>query len=229
MMNRVQEQVRNLGLKVFPLNGKKPLKGYHWKERASCHPVNTPSYGIVCDEVAVIDADTREKAIEIFREKPKTPWMVKTPRGGVHFFFRGSLDLPIGQYDQWDLRAGGDGYVVGVGSIVKGKVYELVKGCRITLDLPDFDPAWIPSKSNGKAPQRRVRSVERYVMQIESIEGQGGSKGLVRAAAVCRDAEMSESEATILLLRWNQSERVRPAWSEKEIARAITRVYSREQ
>lgn len=233
-----QEQITDLGLRIFPLRGKKPLKGVHWKIDAACKPVSTPSYGIVCDKIAVIDADTRSKAVEIFQNKPRTPWMVKTRRG-VHFYYRGSPDLTIGQFDEWDLRAGGNGYVVGPGSLVKGFRYELVKGCRITLDLPEFDPEWLACKPPSvelvnprtelckPLTREKIHHVNAYLSRIESIQGNGGSRGLIRAAAVCRDAGLSEAEAMLKLLWWNGLAVVCPPWLEAELARAVTRVYAK--
>ncbi|GAF99874.1 unnamed protein product [marine sediment metagenome] len=119
-----QKCITDLGLRILPLNGKKPLS--HWKEEASLDLVPTASYGIVCDKIAVADTDTREKAIWWYRNRIRTAVMIRTPGGGVHFYYAGSPDLPNGQYDKWDLRAGGNGYVVGPGSVIKGKVYALI-------------------------------------------------------------------------------------------------------
>jgi hypothetical protein len=58
-----QKQIVRHGLRVLPPCGKKPVKGVSWKEDAASKPVSTESYGVACDTIAVLDADTREKAV----------------------------------------------------------------------------------------------------------------------------------------------------------------------
>lgn len=80
-------QVAELGLRVHPLIGKRPIWD-DWpakatSERAAVEQMMTPgrNYGIVCDRVAVIDTDTAELAEWWQQHMPRTPWVVRTPRG----------------------------------------------------------------------------------------------------------------------------------------------------
>ena len=144
-------RVAELGLRVHPLIGKRPI----WEdwpsratsERAEVVRVIAPgrNYGIVCDRVAVIDTDTSELAAWWQQHMPRTPWMVRTPRGGAHFYYRSvpGLRNATGVERGWDVRAGGRGYAVGFGSRGEDKRYELIG--TATLDLPPFDRAWLPA------------------------------------------------------------------------------------
>jgi len=106
---------------------------------------------------------------------------------------------------------------------VTGKPYERVGSWKLE-DVPYFDPKWIGEE---KRPITRdaVKRIRGYLAKVESIEGKKGSSGLVRAAAVCRDAGLSEAEAMVELLWWNEQSVVCPHWSHIELARAITRTY----
>lgn len=74
---------------------------------------------------------------------------------------------------------------------------------------------------------RAIKNPFEYVLKIESIQGSGGSKGLVRAVCVLRDAGVPPAQAlSFLVSTWNQQPtRVVPPWSEADILRAIKRHY----
>lgn len=235
-------------LKIFPLaeRSKAPRNGDNWREYAK-HPLTMAhvrnlwgfeqkarfNIGILtgASGLVVVDADSREAARELYRRLPKTDMMTKTANGG-HFFYR-SPDQELGprvkvvvQGVVADIRAGAS-YVVGPGSIhPTGKLYERIGEWS---EPPVFDPKWIEQSVNGtrQITRGKVNRVDRYLAKIESIQGENGSSGLVRAAAVCRDNGLSESEATVALLKWNRLPVVNPPWSEGEITRAITRLYER--
>jgi hypothetical protein len=145
-------QVAELGLRVHPLNGKRPI----WEdwpsratsERAAVERMMQPgrNYGIVCDRVAVIDTDTAELAKWWQQHMPHTPWTVRTPRGGAHFYYGSVPELrnATGVDRGWDVRAGGRGYAVGFGS--SGRASDTNWIGEATLDLPPFDPAWLPHR-----------------------------------------------------------------------------------
>lgn len=175
-----QKQIVGLGVKIFPLKRKKPEKGFRWKQQATTELVRSDCYGVVAGEgkVAFIDTDSRETAIEWYRTKRKTPWMVKTPRGGVHFGYScagKAIPTKRGIMDKVDVRGDG-GYVVGPGSVIGDKRYELVG--EITLDLSPFDLAWIPEI---QSVQKEVRNGVRYISHIQAISGQGGHNSTFRA------------------------------------------------
>lgn len=228
-----REQIRELGLRTFPLNGKVPPKGFHWKEEAEVQVVRSAVYAIVCDQVAVADTDTREQAVWWWENRTRTPWLVKTPRGGIHFYYKGSPDLPCGQYDDWDLRAGCKGYVAGPGSVRGNVRYELIGA--ITLDLPAFDPEWIPEQrrekstvplecvvEHGEDIVRRILRARAFIKKIFSIEGEGGDKGLFRAAsALTQKFELPAEVALEELRAWNAGGNARPAWPDSRLVYKI--------
>lgn len=90
-----------------------------------------------------------------------------------------------------------------------------------------FDPEWIVNGRSENCKQdckhHDVRNVDAYLARIESVQGEGGSRGLVRAAAVCRDAGLPEAVAMEKLICWNRG--ANPPWSMEELGRAVTRVY----
>ena len=219
-----QKQVLDLGFRIFALNGKVPPKGFHWKEEAAVQEVRSAVYGIVCDQVAVADTDTRDKAVWWWENRTRTPWMVKTPRGGVHFYYLGSPDLPNGQFNDWDLRAGGKGYVVGPGSIRDNVRYELIGA--ITLDLPAFDREWIPKRNGGRREPlddldndvlKRISRARAYVGKCEpAVSGDGGhNKTMYVVGCLTQKFGLTADQAWPLLLEYN--ERCQPPWSTREL------------
>ncbi len=152
----------------------------------------------------------------------------------MHFYYRSVPNLrnAVKAHRGWDVRAGGRGYVVGAGSIVEGKTYELTG--YATLDLPPFDPAWLPTETTVSAiwpavclPRRRkTKNVRSYIRQIVSIEGQHGSDVCFRVACILRDDGMTPQEALQYMLEWNH-ECAYPPWTVKELLHKIRDSYAR--
>lgn len=232
-------RVAAIGLRVHPLIEKRPLWD-DWPKLATadCSVVTRVipgrNYGIVCDEVAVIDTDTQELAAWWDKNMPKTPWMVKTPHGGVHYYYRSvpGLRNAVKAHRGWDVRAGGRGYVVGSGSIVDGKEYLLLG--EVTLDLPPFDPAWLPAISTQSLvvpvrpirPRGRIRNIGAYIRKIMSIEGQRGSDACFRVACLLRDEGKTPEEALEYMQEWNQQCAI-PPWSVGNLQKKIRDAYAR--
>ena len=220
----MQEAIAALGLLIIELVGKVPAYRYQWKQRAKAEVVTARSYGIVCDQIAVVDADSRAKAVEIYRTLPRTPWMVKTRRG-VHFYYRGTPELRCRKFKKLDIKAGGDGYVVGPGSVVDGHRYELIG--EITLDLPHFDPSWFTdygseAKSNVRTPAtcpllKRITRARNYVAKMKpAISGQGGhNRTFAVACRLVRDFNLTIEQAWPIMLEFNT--RCEPPWNEVEL------------
>lgn len=71
-----------------------------------------------------------------------------------------------------------------------------------------------------------IRNPEKYVLSVTSHQGSFGSRGLVRAVLILRDAGKTMQEAFAYLKEvWNQPPRVVPPWSDHEIAKCIERHY----
>ena len=237
-------EVANLGLRVHPLIGKHPLLE-DWPERATAdHAIleewlsyRGRNYGIVCEDIAVIDTDTEELSRWWVQHMPETPWRVATPRGGRHFYYRSvpGLRNAVKAHRGWDVRAGGRGYVVGAGSVVYGKRYELLG--EVTLDLPPFDPAWLPAEPAVPAPvnmpvlvppnrANRIRNLQAYIRKIMSIQGQRGSDACFRVACILRDEGKTPEEAMEYMLQWNESCAI-PPWSVPELVKKIRDAYGK--
>ena len=184
--------------------------------------------------IIVRDYD-KEEGLELAREEMRTrrelfKVLVRTPNGLHVYLKQPAFEVPnsVKVNGQPVDHRGTGGYVVAAGSTVNGKVYEFIPGYELKdiNDLPEFPKDWLPTI---KAVLRKaIIDVRKYVMKIESVKGQNGSGGLVRAAARCRDGGLSEAEATVLLLEWNDGPTVSlPKWTADKIARAVTRVYSK--
>ncbi|MBW3599747.1 MAG: bifunctional DNA primase/polymerase [Planctomycetes bacterium] len=229
-----------LGLRVHPLRGKRPLLA-NWPTRAMSDAAQIRewlstalSYGVVCDEIAVIDTDTADLSDWWRRSMPKTPWMVRTPRGGMHFVYRSipGLRNAVKVQGKWDVRAGGNGYVVGFGSVVDGKQYELLGVA--TLDLPLFDPAWLPRAGVGPFPTQvapaplsgGMYDVRAYIRSIPSIQGQRGSDACFRVACILREHGYSPEEALQEMVAWNRG-CADPAWSLRELEKKVRDAFAK--
>jgi len=234
-------RVAALGLRVHPLLGKTALLE-NWPARATSESSVIEgwlagggcNYGIVCEEIAVIDTDTRELATWWAENMRPTAWRVHTPHGGTHFYYRSLPNLrnAVRAHRGWDVRAGGRGYVVGAGSTVDGRVYKLVG--RETFDLPTFDPAWLPMEAAEPAtlpvvclpPRGKVRNLRSYIRRIISIEGQRGSDACFRVACILRDEGTTPDEALQYMLEWNQECAI-PPWTVKELLHKICDSYAK--
>jgi hypothetical protein len=193
------------------------------------------NYGIVCDQVAVVDTDTQELTAWWDNHMPKTPWTVRTPGGGTHFFYRSvpGLRNAVKVQRGWDVRAGGRGYVVGFGSVIDGRRYELIG--RATLDLPPFDRTWLPPivpvsvmlpRTAAARRSERIRHVGAYIRKILSLQGRRGSDACFRVACILRDEGKTAEEAFELMLEWNAVAAF-PPWSIAELQKKIRDSYAR--
>jgi hypothetical protein len=234
-------RVARLGLRIHPLRRKHAiLEDWPAIATADCKTIEDwlakgeLNYGIVCDLVAVIDTDSAELTAWWEKNMPHTPWRVRTPRGGKHFYYRSlpGLRNAVKAHCGWDVRAGGRGYVVGAGSVVGGRRYELLG--EETLGLPSFDPAWLPVETVEVAalpavaePTRgKIRDLRSYIRRIVSVQGQRGSDACFRVACVLRDEGKTPEEALEYMLEWNKECAV-PPWTVKELIHKIRDSYAK--
>lgn len=233
------------GLSFIPTQGK--VAAIKWTEYQSRQPtlgeaVNWFAHGtrnniaIVTGEVSgivAVDFDTKEAAAKFWKEVAQTT-AINVTRKGLHFLFRHPgepVRNGVRVREGTDIRGDG-GYIVAPPSVVDGHQYHWLSGFELgeVKDLPVFNPEWIPKKQAAGpiVSQCNHAAIRAYVLKIESVQGKNGSSGLVRAAAKCRDAGLTEAEATVLLLEWNQGNTVSPPWPVPELTRAISRVYAKE-
>jgi hypothetical protein len=239
------------GINVFPLayGSKQPPSGFAWKplmtrrvtedEMREWFCTDEPrNIAMLCGTksgVIVADFDSREDARRAYSVLPNTPAMQRTPRGGGHFIFAlpEGMEIPCAVKTTVlgitaDIRSEG-GYIVVSPSIGQnGKPYEWVNWPWNLSDLPTFDPAWLP-QATAKRPVTRgaIPDVIGYLSKVESIQGQNGSAGLVRACALLAENGYTEAQAMAALLEWNRCSTVNPPWSVNELARACSRIYAR--
>ena len=131
---------------------------------------------------------------------PSTYW-VATPSGGWHLYFR-APDGPgirnsaslIGP--QIDVRGVG-GYVVGAGSVVDSKPYELLDG-QPPVPLPQWvarmltRPAPVPRPTRAQVAPGSSRRLEGLVRTVETAQPGGRNDALYWAS--CRAAELDATE-----------------------------------
>ncbi len=147
--------------------------------------------------------------------------VVRTP-SGVHFHFAGETNTRaiLDEHGQkiGDLKA--SGHVVIPPSVVNDQTYLWLAHGTLQRFPVELFPATRPTFA-----RKVISDIRSYLARVESIQGEHGSSGLVRAAACCRDAGLSEAEAMAELIVWNSGPTVEPSWSLKELARAVTNVY----
>lgn len=183
------------------------------------------NFGIRCDHLVVLDFDEKQAGREWFRRHRSVCKVIVETRRGVHLYFKrtGDMSNRVKAEPDLDIRAGRGGYVVAPSSRVDGFTYSFVEGFDDLDLLADFDPTWVRSRPTLK--ENRVEKVAAYLARVESIQGQNGSGGLLRAACICRDSGLSQAEAMAEIVKWNQAGNAVPPWSMKELARAVTRAY----
>jgi hypothetical protein len=214
---------------LLPLapNSKQPLKGMDWHHRISDDPAEHSAwiargwnvgYAVEENGAVVVDFDAKEPAREFYRQHKGLLSVIVETRRGVHFYFSGSTGTR--KFEFGDIK--GNGYVVAPPSTVDGWQYRFVA----QGDLQPF-PEHLFIEERRTITRKKVCNLTEYLSRIESVAGQNGSAGLVRAAAVCRDKGLSEAEAMVYMINWNNSAVVRPPWSLNELARAVHRVFSK--
>lgn len=240
------------GLPVFPLipGTKKPA--CEWKDEATTNPRKIRAWwkrrpnanvGVSAGEggYTVIDLDVKggkngiaefEKLTE-GRASELSTFTVRTASGGKHLYFSGITcgsgtdKLGTG----CDVKSEG-GYVVGAGSIVDGKRYEIVGDTTFAAA-----PNWLRDILHKAAPpgkQRKPRrqveasvaldtpaaieQAKRYLKEEEpAVDGDGGDAHTYRVASRVLDFGVSLPVALHLMLaHWD--DRNEPPWGPKELA-----------
>ncbi|HEY5795419.1 MAG TPA: DUF3987 domain-containing protein [Bosea sp. (in: a-proteobacteria)] len=251
------------GFRVFPLlPGEKfpaveggfhqaspdPARVYRfWTEPLTGEPLNY-NIGIATgNDLVVIDVDIREgkngqEAYQHLEKQngvvPKTR-VVKTPHG-LHFYLKyddrrwmpssaGKLGLGL------DIR-GDSGYVVAPGSIVKGKLYQVLVDEPIALipeGLAQRLEATKPVKIAGTAVVldddaleiAKARAADWLKSHAElAIQGNGGNAAAYRVAAKLIDFGLTSDDALNLMLESDWNERCEPPWDADELQVIVNNV-----
>lgn len=237
-------EYERMGYHPIPLasGSKSPLAGFplaeHFQRNVPIAEISEWFYragnlGLVTGDLVVVDYDRNvEDARKFYRRLKGVLRTISLTKRGVHFLFKAPCpQFPSGNFEHGDLKAS-RGYVVEPRSVIDGWKYEFADGHGLVPfdELPVLQPDMVkvePKQDSRTITRDTVRNAVAYVMTIESVQGRHGSKGLVRAAAVCREAGLTEAEATVVLIDWNNSGKAVPPWSLTELTRAISRTYAK--
>ena len=143
------------------------------------------NYGVACEMsgLVVLDQDVDEgkgfngiETIKSFEETygslPKT-FTVRTPRGGLHQYFRAKgLINPIGKLGK-DVDIKYRGYVLGAGSQIDGKAYEVIDGIKDNEDLEfaELPQNWIDLLNKNTANKPVIKG-QKTNLTIENVDFQ---------------------------------------------------------
>jgi hypothetical protein len=240
------------GFSQIPLapNAKRPPSRFVWRPYQARRPTiaelhswfapGAMNRGIVTGTISglvVLDADCEDAMKHVLTRWP-TPMQTLTASGKRHFFYA-HPGVPVrngvrrlGQ--PLDVRGDG-GYVVAPGSVIDGRRYEAL-GDWNPASLPTFEPTWIqPAPCCAPAPppvardtilEGSIRNVRSYLRRIPSVEGQNGSRGLMRVCYVLVGQGYDFGRAKEELAAWNSEVPVGP-WTERELVRALTNAFRR--
>lgn len=234
------QQYLDFGYRIIPLHerSKKPIHR-EWPQmevterNISALWGNTRrNVGLICDGITVVDFDTgMDKARSWYREHRDILKTVTLTRRGIHAWFRSSGEERHGRHADGELRCEGKGYVVVPDSIVETEdgewQYRFVDGHGLLPpgELPLFRREFVEWPQTCPNVKKGISDIRAYLSKIESVQENYGSKGLVRAAARCRDAGLSEADTMAELVIWNSGPTVSPPWSPEELARAVNNVF----
>jgi hypothetical protein len=197
--------------------------------------------GLVTGKLIVVDIDAgKEKARDFYKKWKHLLKTINETRRGIHAWFKASSpNFPSGQFEDGDLKASRGFVLAPPSTVVDYKTqawwrYRFVDGHDLAPydELPTYEPGMVTLRVSGRVAIRRgeVRDAIGYVMKVESVEGTNSTSrdnGLIRAVSILRDAGMTEAEATVVMLNWNNSGKAVPPWSLKELTRAISRTFAK--
>ena len=243
------------GYTLFPLNGKKPPKGFSWP-RAEYNPLanlaDFPSgnFGVKLEaDDLIIDIDPRnfngtnpleafQKAIN-FRLKDST-YIVKTGGGGLHCYFKKPVDLlvkgELKEYEGIEFKSKGQ-YVVGAGSIHPDSKLPYTIQCdspvadapKALLDLiQKTEPVTAPGTGIAIYTDD-VQTQNRFIRYLKTapiaVEGENGDKTTFSVAAVGHDFGLSP-DSTYNLMLLHYNPRCIPMWNDSDLRKKVYNAYN---
>jgi hypothetical protein len=195
---------------------------------------------LVCGELLVVDCDSPDMIELVLAHCGDTPHKVRTPSGGCHLGYRARKGVAVANKvrvkgEPIDLRVRG-GLEMIPNSVIDAKPYEwLGTGLNAISELPLFKVSWTRERIRQRARtaidhvehlpegQGRIRFPESYCLRIKSIQGENGSRALVRVVCVLRDAGRSPQQIFDFVRGiWGPACCV-PEWSDREILHCIDR------
>ena len=111
--------------------------------------------------------------------------------------------------------------------MIGGFEYRLSKDYR-NFDIekmPYFDSRWRPEQPQMTVKERpKITNAANYIKQIRAVSGSGGDKATFRVACVLREAGLSESEALLEIMAWND-QNAEPPWTPRELQYKVECAY----
>ena len=256
-------QYAQRGWYVFPIapGTKVPPEGFAWKARSTNNvaalekALVDPRYrdcnwAVDCGKsgLFVVDADEGIKkgrlreGLKTLSGKPvlTTPFTVKTPLGGVHYYYTGTLPSTgpkshnkIGE--DVDTRGIG-GYVLIPGSFAEGGYYTAISEGPVP-EAPEWVKMHFASKPNTEIrktealihedkPAHLAKAVQYLINEApEAIEGQGGDSCTYQVAARLRDLGVTEGKALDLMADFWNPLKAYPPWDYDDLRKKIEHAY----
>jgi len=231
------------GIPIFPCRpDSKAPACLHGHKDASRDPdqirawwAECPEYNIgLCPEDAgwcVIDIDPGAE----FQEFPET-YEVRTPRGGAHLYYKGSLPPTAGKLAEHVDTRGRTSYVLVPPSVVNGKPYEVLHDREIET-LPPEIAARLADANKPVAATYEGLDTSANVTRVQTlladcvlrgdvaISGRGGNNRSYRLAAEIQALGISQENCLLLLEEyWNPH--CQPPWSHDELLALVTNASS---
>jgi Bifunctional DNA primase/polymerase, N-terminal len=195
---------------------------------------------IVTTGLVVFDCDDPDQAARVLAECGDTPHQLRTPSGGIHLGYRRRNGVSVSNRVKVkglpiDIRTNGGLEMLPFSVTDRGPYEWLGSGLFPIHQLPIAKIGWTRERTRkrtritldeiGLLPegQGRIKFPERYCMRIQSVQGQNGSRGLVRVVCILRDAGRNAAQIFDFVQRvWGPACAV-PEWSEREIRHCIDR------
>jgi hypothetical protein len=197
---------------------------------------------VLTDGLVVFDCDDPAEADRVLAACGDTPYRLRTPCGGVHLAYRKRQGVAVRNAVKvrgWgiDLRTDGGLALLPPSTTDKGAYAWLGPGLVPKHALPVATVGWTRERTRRRAKgtlndgrplaatRGPVRFPEAYCLRVPSVQGQNGSRGLVRVVCVLRDAGRTRAEILAFVRDvWGPACCV-PEWSEPEIRHCIDRHY----
>lgn len=241
------------GLRLVPLKGKAPLlKDWPTVDLGEADIRAWATRGVnwgalTGDPLIVIDTDTEAAERWVQDQGIASSVMVRTGRGGLHRWFRKPETVTVIKGKNGvhgiaglDVKAW-HGCIVLPGSVHPdtGKQYAFLPGkelCELG-DLPLFNPDWMAARpapplrlptweTRASSLGRQIRDVRAYIRAIPSVQGQNGSRALMRVCYLLVEEGLSYGEALAEIAAWNEVAAF-PPWSSRELIRAVSNAFQR--
>jgi hypothetical protein len=228
------------GLSVFPVTPMTKTPEIKWSEYRTRMPkqeeikewsAGNYNIGVVCGAISgnliVIDFDNPELFELVFPNIKGKTWVVKTPRPGVHVYFRTDRPLRGRNYNFAKIQVKGEGgYVLAPPSVhPNGNKYEFLEGCSPN----DCEISVVKSENFFEALEKRLSELgfkldfREEVSETEDItpgdpiwvrkmlegvpEGERDECAIRLASYYCNVKHMAPQAVEAILLNWNTRNR----------------------